>query len=648
MRDLPAGTMVDDRYRIVTRLGSGGMADVYCAEDTQLGRRIALKLLHARFAEDEEFVERFRREASHAAGLQHQHVVSVYDRGEWDGTSYIAMEFVDGRTLKQLIRADAPMEPLRAIDLALQVLRAARFAHRRGVIHRDLKPHNVIVEPGPPEHAKVTDFGIARAGASDMTQTGSIMGTAQYLSPEQAQGHAVTPQSDLYSIGICLYEMLTGRLPFDGESAVTIALKQVNEAPVPPSHYNAAVPAPLEDAVLRALAKEPGERFADADAFMAALEDARAQIVAGSAPPAQDTATLLAVPEPPLPAPAIVPAAPVSEVHEVQALPPDDGGPRWPWALLLLLLLAGAIVAALFLTGAIGAQKVRVPNVVRTQSVAAAAVLHRAGLEVSIDKVASDKPRGIVIGQDPAPGTRVKEGTEVNLSVSDGPGTAQVPVVDGLTRRAARKRLSRAGFEVGERRRTSTSVAEDHVIRTQPAGGTPIEIGSRVTIFVSTGPPLVDVPQVTGRSLDEARAALDDAGLRATTTDQETLDADPGTVLAQDPASGQLPKGSSVALTVARAPSKVEVPDVTGKLEEHAIRDLQKAGLGYNETIVEVDSPDEDGRVQAQDPEGGTQVDPDERVRITVGRFNPPLDPEGSGTTTPTTATQPAPAPTGR
>jgi eukaryotic-like serine/threonine-protein kinase len=190
MRELQAGTVVDGRYRIVARLGSGGMADVYCADDNQLGRRVALKVLYARFAEDDEFVERFRREASHAAGLQHQHVVSVYDRGEWEGTSYIAMEFVDGRTLKQIVQAESPMEPIRAIDLIVQVLRAARFAHRRGVIHRDLKPHNVIVDAE--NRAKVTDFGIARAGASDMTQTGSIMGTAQYLSPEQAQGPRAT------------------------------------------------------------------------------------------------------------------------------------------------------------------------------------------------------------------------------------------------------------------------------------------------------------------------------------------------------------------------------------------------------------------------------------------------------------------------
>ena len=218
-------TVVDERYKVLNRIGSGGMADVYCAEDLQLGRRVALKLLYRRFAEDEEFVERFRREASSAAGLQHPNVVAVFDRGEFDGTYYIAMEYLEGRSLKQVVRQEGALDPDRAIDLVIQILKAARFAHRRGIVHRDIKPHNVIVDDEG--RAKVTDFGIARAGASDMTETGSIMGTAQYLSPEQAQGHPVDARADLYSIGVVLYELLTGRVPFDAESAVTIALKQV-------------------------------------------------------------------------------------------------------------------------------------------------------------------------------------------------------------------------------------------------------------------------------------------------------------------------------------------------------------------------------------------------------------------------------------
>ena len=244
MAGITRDTVVDERYRIERRVGSGGMADVYQAEDLQLGRQVALKLLYQRFAEDDEFVERFRREASAAARLQHPNVVGVFDRGEWDGTSYIAMELIEGRSLKQIIRDQGPLEPERAIDLVIQVLRALRYAHRHGIVHRDIKPQNVLVDDE--DVAKVTDFGIARAGASDMTETGSILGTAQYLSPEQAQGHAVTPRTDLYSTGIVLYECLTGRVPFDGDSAVSVALRQVTEAPLPPGRLNARVSPALE------------------------------------------------------------------------------------------------------------------------------------------------------------------------------------------------------------------------------------------------------------------------------------------------------------------------------------------------------------------------------------------------------------------
>src|SRR2546421_3220759 len=280
MPDLMTGELIDGRYKVLSRLGAGGMADVFLAEDQQLGRKIALKLLHRRFAEDPGFVERFRREAQSAAGLQHPNVVSVYDRGAYDGTYYIAMEYLPGRTLKQVIRQDAPLDPIRAIDLTIQILKAARFAHRHGVIHRDLKPHNVIVDDAG--HVKVTDFGIARAGASDMTETGSIMGTAQYLSPEQAQGHAVSASSDLYSVGVILYELLTGRGPFDADPAVTIPLKHVSEAPAAPTRMNPGIPPELEQVVLWTLNKNPADRPTDADELIRALESAKAAILTGT------------------------------------------------------------------------------------------------------------------------------------------------------------------------------------------------------------------------------------------------------------------------------------------------------------------------------------------------------------------------------
>src|SRR3954454_223805 len=260
--------MIDGRYRVLRRLGSGGMADVYLVEDQQLGRRVALKLLYRHLAEDVQFVERFRREASSAAGLQHQNIVGIFDRGEWDGTYYIAMEYIEGHTLKDIIRERGPAPPEAASDILLQILRAARYAHQRGIVHRDLKPHTVLTDEDG--RVKVTDFGIARAGASDMTETGSIMGTAQYLSPEQAQGRPVDARSDLYSIGIVLYEMLTGTVPFDAEAAVSVALKQVSEPPVPPRERNPEVPPALDAVVMRAREKDPARRYATADEFIEA------------------------------------------------------------------------------------------------------------------------------------------------------------------------------------------------------------------------------------------------------------------------------------------------------------------------------------------------------------------------------------------
>jgi serine/threonine-protein kinase len=534
------------------------------------------------------------------------------------------MEFVDGRTLKQIVQAEAPMDPVRAIDLIVQVLRAARFAHRRGVIHRDLKPHNVIVDAE--NRAKVTDFGIARAGASDMTQTGSIMGTAQYLSPEQAQGHPVTPQSDIYSIGVCLYEMLAGRVPFEGDSAVTIALKQVQEAPIPPSHFNSEVPAPLEDAVLRALAKDPAERFPDADAFIAALEEARSLILAGQAPPAQPTAAFAAMPAPVPADPTALAVAPevVRETHYPAALPPEEEVERrWPWALLVALLAAAAIVGLVLLLG--GGKKVQVPSVVKLNSSAAAAVLHRENLEVEIDNVNSEAPRGTVISQNPVAGTRVKEGSTVALSVSEGPGAKQVPDVEGLGRHAARRALTDAGFKVSEKQEESEDVAKDHVVRSNPSAGSQLDIGSTVTIIVSSGPPQVAVPNVVGQQLDDARSSLNDAGLKVTVTHQPSADQDPGTVLAQSPSAGsETDKRSAVQLTVATKPEEVAVPDVTGETDTDAVRILSGAGYEVNTQREDVPTQDGDGVVLSQKPSGGKQAKPGSEVNITVGRFVPP------------------------
>jgi serine/threonine-protein kinase len=622
---LDIGAVVDGRYRLLSRLGSGGMADVYCADDLQLGRKVALKVLYRRFAEDQEFVERFRREASSAAGLQHQHVVSVYDRGEWDGTYWIAMEYLEGRSLKRLILEEGPLEPARAVDLAIQILRAARFAHRRGIIHRDLKPHNVIVDAEG--RAKVTDFGIARAGASDMTQTGSIMGTAQYLSPEQAQGHAVSAQSDIYSVGIILYEMLTGRLPFEGESAVTIALKQVNEEPVPPSQLNPAIGPGLEAAVMRALAKDPAQRYPDADAFVAALQ--------GENVPATDVTAIAPAPRS-LPPPPVV-AAPVAAAAVPPPIDPEAEGRRW-WAWLLgLLLVAALIVGGVLLLA--GTKKVTVPDVVGASQASAEKALRDKGFSTDSTFETSPKQKGEVIGQDPAGGAQAKKASTVHLTVSSGPGQASVPSVAGLGRRAAAKKLTKLGFTVAEVEQFDAVVALDHVIETRPAEGTQLDKGTQVTLVVSKGPEQVDVPDETGKTLDDARTDLQNSGFKVSVTRQESATDPPDTVLSQSPAGGvSASKGSTVALTVAKAPADAPVPDETGKTDTQAVTDLENAGFKVKITRQDTQNLNEDGVVLSQTPSSGRAKKGSE-VTIVVGRFNPNLP--GDGTTTTTTPTTP-------
>jgi beta-lactam-binding protein with PASTA domain/tRNA A-37 threonylcarbamoyl transferase component Bud32 len=620
---LDIGSVVDGRYLIVSRLGSGGMADVYCADDQQLGRKVALKVLYRRFAEDQEFVERFRREASSAAGLQHQHVVSVYDRGEFDGTYWIAMEYLDGRTLKRVIVEEGPLEPARAIDLAIQILRAARFAHRRGVIHRDLKPHNVIVDAEG--RAKVTDFGIARAGASDMTQTGSIMGTAQYLSPEQAQGHAVSAQSDIYSVGIILYEMLTGRVPFDGESAVTIALKQVSEQPIAPSQLNPAIPPGLEAAVMRALAKDPAQRFPDADAFIAALQGE-------DVPPTEATAIAPAPPPPPVMPPPPVVAAPVAAAP-VPVDPDAEGGRWWAW-LIGLLVVAALIIGGVLLLA--GTKKVTVPDVVGASQASAEKALRDKGFSTDSTFETSPKQKGQVIGQDPSGGTAAKKGSTVHLTVSGGPGQASVPPVAGLGRRAAAKRLTKLGFTVTEELQFDDHVPRDHVIETRPPEGTQLDKGMQVTLVVSKGPEQIDVPDEKGKTLDDARSDLQSAGFKVSVTHQESATDPPDTVLSQVPAGGgKAAKGSTVALTVAKAPADAAVPDETGKSDTQAVSDLENAGFKVKITRQDTQNLQEDGTVLSQTPNSGRAKKGSE-VAIVVGRFNPNL--QGDGTpTTPTT-----------
>jgi eukaryotic-like serine/threonine-protein kinase len=604
MQGIARDTIVDGRYRVLRRLGSGGMADVYEAEDTQLGRRVALKLLHRRFAEDAEFVERFRREASAAAGLSHPNVVQVFDRGEWDGTYYIAMELLEGRNLKQVVREHGALDPALAVDIVLQILKAARFAHRRGIVHRDIKPHNVIVDEEG--RAKVTDFGIARAGASDMTETGSIMGTAQYLSPEQAQGRPVDARSDLYSIGVVLYELLCGVPPFDADSPVTIALKQVSEEPVPPSQRNPAVPPALDAVVMVALRKEPGERFQDAESFIAALEG-------GYVPP------------------------PVDVAEELEEADKRNWGRIAIIAIVVLALVALAIGAWALLTP----EQRRVPNVVDKRSDTAAQILQNAGFEVDIVPIQSDTvEEGRVAGQRPEPGAEADEGSVVTITVSSGPGDAAVPLVQGMTVDQATSALRAAGFKSAESREFSDTVRNGRVIETSPPEGTTVRKGTTVTMIVSRGREQIEVPDVVGRPRDEAERTIQDAGLQVSVREEESADADPGTVLRQEPEAGsQLARGRTVTLIVAVAPADVPVPGVLDAAEADAVQTLEDAGFQVEIEEAPVETPEEDGIVIDQAPSPDTPRPQGATVTITIGRFEPATEP----TPTPSPTETPVP-----
>jgi eukaryotic-like serine/threonine-protein kinase len=613
------GSLVDGRYRVLRRLGSGGMADVWLAEDQHLQRQVALKVLHRHFAQDREFVARFQREAEAAAALQHPNIVSVYDRGEVDGTSYIAMQYVQGPTLKELI--ERGLSPEQAVMLIRQVLEAARAAHRQGIVHRDLKPQNVIVDDEG--KALVTDFGIARAGVSEITQTGSVMGTPHYLSPEQAQGYEVSSVSDLYSIGVLLYEALTGRVPFEGESAVAVAMKQVSQAPQRPSSINPRVSPALDAVVMRALEKEPGQRFQSADAFIAALDQAMRE--PGTASGTQSFA--------PLP--------PVVAVVEEQAEQEDEGkGRRLLWIGLAIAAIVGVLIGlALTRDSSTG-----VPKVTGNQLNVAIALLDQEGFQVGeIDRVERQTAPNTVLEQDPVaspPGDKAEEDCsfltffcskpKVNLTVSNGPGNGTVPGTSGLELEEAEEKLEAAGFDVATQRTSSPSVEEGLVIHSEPSGGSSATNGSTVTLIVSSGPRQVKVPVLVGSQRAAAVERIRGRGLEPVVSEEESS-SPPGQVISQSPNAGNgVPLGSSVAIVVARAKKLTKVPSVVGDERREAVEAIRAAGLVPVVEEEEAEFEEEIGLVISQSPEGREEVEPQSEILLVVGKRGQfPLEEEG-------------------
>ena len=629
-------TVFDGRYRIVRKLGSGGMANVYLAEDQELGRRVAIKILDDRHAADDQFIERFRREAKNAAGLSHPNIVSIYDRGEAEGTYYIAMEFLDGRSLKELIVSRGPTPIRLAIEYTRQILAAIGFAHRHGIVHRDIKPHNVVVDADG--RVKVTDFGIARSGASQMTEVGSIIGTAQYLSPEQARGAAVDQRSDLYSVGVVIYEMLTGTVPFTGETPLEIAMKHLSEVPVPPSELRPEVPHDLDLIVLRALAKDPEDRYASAEEMDAELARVAGGLSVSTATANAATAVLagagiasaptIVAPRPvrvapPAPPPRVPPAG-----YYGYRAPPRRSRPIWPW-LLALLLLAGAAAAGWFAYTKIQQQlnankPIAVPFVVGQVESLAVQNLRAKGFRVDVRRHYSLQfPRGTVSGQEPAGGERIGKGNRVAITVSSGKPTATVPDLVGQTQSDAVAALTAAHLKVHVIRGYSDKPV-DTVTAQDPQKGTKLPWSTVVWIRISQGQQSVSVPSVVGLTFDQASSQLQGQGFNVVRVDVPSNTAG-GLVVSQEPAAGSSGgRGSTVTLKVSKGPSTATVPDVTGQDVPTATSNLTASGFKVKTVTQPVTDPTNDGFVIRQTPAGGAQAAPNATVTIFVGPYNGP------------------------
>jgi serine/threonine-protein kinase len=645
----------DKRYVIKRKLGSGGMADVYLAEDQELGRRVALKLLDERHASDEQFVERFRREAQSAAGLNHPNIVSIFDRGRAEGTYYIAMEYLDGRTLKELLVRNGPTPVPIAIDYARQILSALAFAHHNGIVHRDIKPHNIVV--GGDGRLKVTDFGIARSGTSQMTEVGSIVGTAQYLSPEQARGAPVDPRSDLYSLGVVLYEMLTGTVPFTGDTPVEIAMKHLSQVPKPPSEIRPEVPHDLDAVVMRALAKDPAQRYASAEEMDADLarvargvavsretEDAMTQVLAGAG--VSTAQTMVTRPRSVAP-----PAPPVYRAPGSYYEEPPPGRSIWPWLIALGLIIAAGL-GGWFLYTKIQDQlnknkPVAVPNVLLMARSLAVTQIENANLVPRVVKAPSDNvPSGQVSAQNPGDGSKVAPGSTVTLTVSSGIPQVQVPNVVGQDVTSAVAALAQIGLQPKIVRIYSTAQV-DTVTAQQPAAGDQVPKGESVRINVSRGAKPVQVPDVRGQPYANAKSALEGQGFTVTRVDVQSDQAKGVVVLEDPPAGTSVATGAQVTLSVSKGPASTQVPNVTNQNQADATRILQQAGLNVSVIVDPVNDPAQDGIVTSQDPSPGATATQGEVVIIHVGQLtgngNGNGNGNGFGAGGTTTATTPTP-----
>nr|WP_307793760.1 Stk1 family PASTA domain-containing Ser/Thr kinase [Actinotalea soli] len=641
-----APRILGGRYEVGELIGRGGMAEVHIGHDTRLGRTVAIKILRSDLARDPSFQARFRREAQAAASLNHPAIVAVYDTGEDVFTEaggsvahvpFIVMEYVEGHTVRDILRDGSAVPIEEAVEIAAGVLSALEYSHHAGIVHRDIKPANVMLTPTGA--VKVMDFGIARAmadSAGTMTQTQAVIGTAQYLSPEQARGEQVDSRSDLYSTGCLLFELLTGRPPFIGDSPVAVAYQHAREEAQPPSTYASDVPESLDRITMKSLAKNRDDRYSSAAEFRTDLEAAvRGGNVTApmlgllgaaglGAQPADATQVMGAASSPtqvmPWQQTGSTPAVgdPDPEAEE------DEEKPKRRWVLWVLIAIAVAAIVGIILVltsgGETEPETVAVPDVVNMEEALAREEIEDAGLEFEpVAEASTEVEEGRVISTDPGADEEVEVGSTVRVAISQGPDAVEVPTVENFTESQARAELAELGFEnISIQTENHRTIERDRVTRTDPAAGESVAPSAQITIYLSTGQ--VTLPDLVGMTEDQARTALSDLSLSIDLSREES-DAETGTVIRQGRSPGPVEQRATISIVIAEeaGPEEVQVPDVYNLLQDDA--EARMGNNSLNSTIVE--QFDEDvvrGRVFRTEPAAGASVPEGSTVTIYVSR----------------------------
>ena len=668
--------ILNDRYEMQQRIGRGGMADVYLARDILLDRLVAIKVLFPEYATDPAFVERFRREAQSAANLNHPNIVSVYDWGRSNNTYFMAMEYVPGRTLAEALHDVGQITAMKAAEVGIEVAAALSFAHRGNVVHRDIKPGNILI--GSNGQLKVADFGIARAlgsaADSNLTQVGAVMGTAAYLSPEQAQGGQPDPRSDLYSLGIVLYEMVGGRVPFSGDNPVSIAYKQVHEAPRPLNQLASDVPRAFEAIVARLLAKDPDLRYATAEAVrddlrrfrdgipVQALADAINRrnsdpTPAGTAAPTTviptgpmvggpddvAAASTQSIPTTAIPSTQATTAMPRTTINANPDLPPGytasnavvptDDLQRKRTAIVIgaisatVLLIIGAVIAFLALSGgSTEAPKIAVPDVTNQVLETAVTTLKDLGFEVvPVAEETTTVDTNVVWKQVPLPGEELKEGETVTIVYNPSNAPMAVPNLAGMTIDQARTALLNLGLTIGViTPQNDPTAPADTIIASVPQAGEQVLGGATIDLTVSQGSGVVQIPNVQGQTSQAARSVLEGEPYKflITVVEEASATVESGRVTRTSPTiGGDTTKGSSVTIYVSTGQATIAVPLVSGLTEAQARAKLTSSGFIVKVEYIEVTTGNaNDGRVIAQDPSMNVQSTPGSQVLLKVGK----------------------------